>query len=328
MRKQMFKFEEIQNIINIEIEKLNFNTEPVELYEPISYVLSGNGKRLRPCLTLLSCNLFSEDIKTAVKPAVGIEMFHNFTLLHDDIMDKADLRRNKPTVHKKWNDNVAILSGDAMMIKAYEFFFDLKPEVFIKAIEIFNKAALQVCEGQQYDMNFETQNNVTSDNYLQMITLKTAVLLAAALKIGAIIGGASDSDADLLYNFGINLGIAFQLQDDYLDVYGDAKTFGKQIGGDIVSNKKTYMLISAIEIAKGEIKDKLLGLLNNKYVEPDEKIIEVTAIYNELDIPELTKKKLNYYHNLAINNINLVSASNEKKMELSNLSCKLLKREK
>jgi len=304
----MLKFEEIQNIVNNEIAKLDFKSEPVELYQPISYVLSGNGKRLRPCLALLSCNLFNNDIRNAIKPAIGVEMFHNFTLLHDDIMDKADIRRNKPTVHKKWNENVAILSGDAMLIKTYELFFELKPNILAKVIEVFNKAALQVCEGQQYDMNFETKIDVTTDEYIKMITLKTAVLLAASLKIGAIIGGATLKDANLLYNYGINLGIAFQLQDDYLDVYGDVKTFGKKIGGDIVSNKKTYLLISAIENAKDENKYKLLNLLYNKHIESHEKIKEVTDIYNDLNIPQVLKEKLHFYHSQAVNNISQVNA--------------------
>ncbi|NCO56389.1 MAG: polyprenyl synthetase family protein, partial [Bacteroidetes bacterium] len=267
-----------------------------------------NGKRLRPCLALLSCNLFNNDIRNAIKPAIGVEMFHNFTLLHDDIMDKADIRRNKPTVHKKWNENVAILSGDAMLIKTYELFFELKPNILAKVIEVFNKAALQVCEGQQYDMNFETKIDVTTDEYIKMITLKTAVLLAASLKIGAIIGGATLKDANLLYNYGINLGIAFQLQDDYLDVYGDVKTFGKKIGGDIVSNKKTYLLISAIENAKDENKYKLLNLLYNKHIESHEKIKEVTDIYNDLNIPQVLKEKLHFYHSQAVNNISQVNA--------------------
>ena len=304
----MLKFEEIQNIVNNEIAKLDFKSEPVELYQPISYALSGNGKRLRPCLALLSCSLFNNDIRNAIKPAIGVEMFHNFTLLHDDIMDKADIRRNKPTVHKKWNENVAILSGDAMLIKTYELFFELKPNILAKVIEVFNKAALQVCEGQQYDMNFETKIDVTTDEYIKMITLKTAVLLAASLKIGAIIGGATLKDANLLYNYGINLGIAFQLQDDYLDVYGDVKTFGKKIGGDIVSNKKTYLLISAIENAKDENKHKLLNLLYNKHIESHEKIKEVTDIYNDLNIPQVLKEKLHFYHSQAVNNISQVNA--------------------
>jgi len=304
----MLKFEEIQNIVNNEIAKLDFKSEPVELYQPISYALSGNGKRLRPCLALLSCNLFNNDIRNAIKPAIGVEMFHNFTLLHDDIMDKADIRRNKPTVHKKWNENVAILSGDAMLIKTYELFFELKPNILAKVIEVFNKAALQVCEGQQYDMNFETKIDVTTDEYIKMITLKTAVLLAASLKIGAIVGGATLKDADLLYYYGINLGIAFQLQDDYLDVYGDVKTFGKKIGGDIVSNKKTYLLISAIENAKDENKYKLLNLLYNKHIKSHEKIKEVTDIYNDLNIPQVLKEKLHFYHSQAVNNISQVNA--------------------
>ncbi len=324
----MFQYKELQNIINNEIEQLNFNIEPFELYKPIEYVLSGSGKRLRPVLTLIACNLFSDEISKAIKPAIGLEVFHNFTLLHDDIMDKADIRRNKPTVHKKWNDNTAILSGDAMMIKAYEFFFSLNPEILAEVLPVFNKTALQVCEGQQYDMEFETRLNVTVEEYLQMITLKTAVLLASSLKIGAIIGGANEKDANLLYDFGINLGLAFQLQDDYLDVYGDVKTFGKQIGGDIVSNKKTFMLISAIEKAKDENKKRLFELINSDNFENAKKIQEVTDIYNQLNIPFILKEKLDYYHKSAINNLNQISVNNDKINILSELSKELIIREK
>jgi geranylgeranyl diphosphate synthase type II len=324
----MYQYKELQNIINNEIEQLNFNIEPFELYKPIEYVLSGSGKRLRPVLSLIACNMFSNDIKNAIHPAIGLEVFHNFTLLHDDIMDNADIRRNMPTVHKKWNDNTAILSGDAMMIKAYEFFFSLKPEILSQVLPIFNKTALQVCEGQQFDMEFESRLNVTADEYLQMITLKTAVLLAASLKIGAIIGGASEKDANLLYDFGINIGIAFQLQDDYLDVYGDVKTFGKQIGGDIVSNKKTFMLISAIDKAKDENKKRLSELINSTEIENLNKIKEVTEIYNQLNIPTILKDKLNYFHNSAINNLNQISVNIENKNILSELSKVLIIREK
>lgn len=324
----MFQYKELQSIINNEIEQLNFNVEPVELYKPIEYVLSGKGKRLRPVLTLIACNLFSDEIKDAIKPAIGIEVFHNFTLLHDDIMDKADIRRNLPTVHKKWNENTAILSGDAMMIKAYEFFFSLKPEILSKVLPVFNKTALQVCEGQQYDMEFETRINVTAEEYLGMITLKTAVLLAASLKIGAIVGGASEKDANLLYDFGINIGIAFQLQDDYLDVYGDVKTFGKQIGGDIVSNKKTFMLISAIEKAKDENKKLLFELINSSDIDNSRKIKEVTDIYNQLNIPQLLKEELDYFHDLAIKSLKQISVKEENKNILSELSKQLIIREK
>jgi geranylgeranyl diphosphate synthase type II len=232
-----------------------------------------------------------------------------------------------PTVHKKWNDNTAILSGDAMMIKAYEFFFFLKPEILSKVLPVFNKTALQVCEGQQFDMEFETRINVTAEEYLQMITLKTAVLLAASLKIGAIIGGASEKDANLLYDFGINLGIAFQLQDDYLDVYGDVKTFGKQIGGDIVSNKKTYMLISAMEKANYEDKKQLFELINSTDIENSRKIKEVTEIYNQLNIPLILKNKLEYFHNLALINLKQIAVKDESKNILSQLSKELIIRE-
>ena len=323
----MFQAEELQKIINNLINELDFRTEPVALYSPVEYALSGSGKRLRPLLTLMSCNLFSENIQKALKPAIGLEIFHNFTLLHDDIMDKADLRRNKPTVHKKWNENVAILSGDAMMIKAYGFFFDLEPELLSSVLPVFNKTALEVCEGQQYDMNFETRMDVSTDEYLQMITLKTAVLLAASLKIGALIGGADEKNTELLYNFGINLGIAFQLQDDYLDTFGDVRTFGKQIGGDIVANKKTYLLLSALEKATGDTKKQLQKLLNEK-VESEVKIKEVTAIYNQLGIPEVIKQKLDEYQNKAIKALNAVNVSSDKKELLKNISLQLLNREK
>ena len=275
----------------------------------------------------MSCNLFSDKIEKAFKPAIGLEIFHNFTLLHDDIMDKADLRRNKPTVHKKWNDNVAILSGDAMMIKAYEFFFDLEPELLSGVLPVFNKTALQVCEGQQYDMNFETRNDVSTEEYMHMIELKTAVLLAGSLKIGALIGGADEKDTEALYQFGINLGIAFQLQDDYLDVYGDVNTFGKQIGGDIASNKKTFMLLSALEKATGDTKNKLQKLLQQKN-EAETKIKEVTDIYNQLHIPEIVKERLTYFQEKAMAYLDSVKVSEEKKKILKEISLNLLERKK
>jgi geranylgeranyl diphosphate synthase, type II len=323
----MFKPEDIQETINNKIKSIDFNIQPVELYTPIEYILDGSGKRLRPLLTLMSCNIFSENIDNAVSPAIGLEVFHNFTLLHDDIMDKADMRRNKATVHKKWNENVAILSGDAMMIKAYEFFFTLESELLSKVLPVFNKTALQVCEGQQYDMNFETRMDVSTNEYLHMITLKTAVLLATSLKIGAVIGGANEKDAEALYNFGINLGIAFQLQDDYLDVYGDVNTFGKKIGGDITSNKKTFMLLSALEKAKGDTKKKLQKLLDEK-VEAQVKIQEVTAIYNKLHIPEIVKEKMICFQEMAMADIDSVKVPDEKKKLLKEISLALLERKK
>ena len=323
----MFQVQELQNIVNNAIKEINFTTEPRELYAPIEYTLEGNGKRLRPLLALMACNLFSDDISKAIKPALGLEIFHNFTLLHDDIMDKADLRRNKPTVHKKWNDNVAILSGDAMMIKAYEFFFSLEPELMSSVLPVFNQTALEVCEGQQYDMDFESRMDVTTDEYLKMIRLKTAVLLAGSLKIGAMIGGADQKNAESIYDFGINIGLIFQLQDDFLDVYGDEKTFGKQIGGDIASNKKTYLLLSALEKAEGEIRNKLLYLL---HVEPEikAKIAGVTEIYNELGIPKIIDEKIEFFYQKAKVLLNKILLPDEKKTVLLNLTESLIKRDK
>ena len=268
----MHKIKDLQEIINKEIESKKMGREPFSLYEPINYSLSNGGKRIRPLLTLLACNLFSEKIDQAIDAALAIEIFHNFTLLHDDIMDKADIRRGKPTVHKKWNENTAILSGDAMFIKSYDFLLETKTEKFKEILQVFNNTALEVCEGQQYDMEFENRNDVSENEYLRMIELKTSVLLAAALKIGAIIGGAENADADLLYDFGRNIGLAFQLQDDMLDVYGSKNTFGKEIGGDIVANKKTFLLIKAKQLSSIEDKRHIDSYLMDKKTPKEEKI--------------------------------------------------------
>lgn len=239
----MKTFNELRDQISIELEKLNWQNEPRGLYEPIAYELSIGGKRVRPVLTMMACNLFSDDLKAAVAPALGIEVFHNFTLLHDDIMDRADIRRGLPTVHKKWNDNTAILSGDVMLIVAYQLIAQTPMPHLKEVLDLFSKTAAEICEGQQYDVDYEARKKVEIDEYIEMIRLKTAVLLGCALKTGAIIGNASPADANLLYDVGINIGLAFQLKDDLLDVYGDEATFGKKIGGDILCNKKTYLLI-------------------------------------------------------------------------------------
>ena len=249
-RAVMHHFEKIQKIIQNAITGENFTEEPRALYEPISYSLNTGGKRLRPALLLMAVNLYSSDIESFVLPALGIEIFHNFTLVHDDIMDNASLRRNQPTVHAKWDTNTAILSGDAMFIKAYEYILKYEGRKAHAIYKIFNRSAMRVCEGQQYDMNFETSSNVTEHEYLQMIELKTAELIACSLKMGALIGGADDEEADQLFEFGKNLGMAFQLQDDYLDSFGDEQAFGKNIGGDILADKKTYLLIKAYEKQK------------------------------------------------------------------------------
>jgi len=291
----MKTFNEISEIISNEISKLNWTKEPHGLYEPIHYVLSLGGKRVRPALTLMACDLFSDDVKPAVSIALGIEVFHNFTLLHDDIMDHADIRRGKPTVHRKWDDNTAILSGDAMQIAAYQLVAET-PEKYLKSVlDLFSKTAIEICEGQQYDVDFESREIVLADEYLEMIRLKTAVLLGCALKCGAIVGGADKKDAQLLYDFGINIGLAFQLKDDLLDVYGNEATFGKKIGGDILCNKKTYLLIHALELAKDDDKVELTRHLNDKHLLPEDKIAVVTSIYNKLGVRQICEDKMTFF---------------------------------
>ena len=315
----MYSIEALISELNQNIKDIYKSREPINLYQPIEYSLSVGGKRIRPVLCLMACNMFSDDISEAIKPAIGLEIFHNFTLLHDDIMDKADVRRNQPTVHKKWDENTAILSGDAMMIEAYQYFLDLEPSVLSKSLKVFNPTALEVCEGQQYDMDFEQRLDVREEEYIEMIRLKTAVLLAGALKIGAIIGGASDTDANKIYDFGINMGLAFQLQDDLLDTFGDIATFGKRIGGDIVENKKTFLLINALEKAP----EKLNALIDNTSISEAEKINQVTAIYKDLLIDELCQDKINEYYQKALKLLNEISVKQEKKELLLNFLNKL-----
>ena len=275
----MLSFKEIQEKIEREIGQLEFDCPPKSLYEPITYILSLGGKRIRPALVLMAYNLYREDVEKAIRPAIGLEVFHNFTLLHDDLMDQADKRRNKPTVHKVWNANTAILSGDAMLIAAYQLIGETAPEHLKEVLDLFTRTALEICGGQQYDMEFESRMDVSEEEYLEMIRLKTAVLLACSLKTGAILAGASREDAENLYRFGINIGLAFQLQDDLLDVYGDTRTFGKNIGGDILCNKKTFLLINALRRAEGEQKVQLEHWIARKDFDAAEKIAAVTNIY-------------------------------------------------
>lgn len=322
----MFTLAELQDIINQSFSKQKIGREPYSLYEPITYTLDAGGKRIRPVLVLMACNLFSEDIKQALNPAIGIEIFHNFTLLHDDIMDKADIRRGKPTVHKKWDENTAILSGDAMLIKAYEYFFECKSPKVFEILKVFNNTALEVCEGQQYDMEFENRDDVTESEYIRMIELKTSVLLAAALKIGALIGGANNYNANLLYEFGRNIGLAFQLQDDLLDVYGNVNVFGKEIGGDIVANKKTMMLIKAKEMATGENKAMLEEALNNRSHSRDQKVKIVKNIYDELNIKKIVQEKIGELNKKAFDFLTKLEIPENKKSELKQLADKLLNR--
>jgi len=312
----MYNLNQVQEITNKALREITFNSEPSELYDPIKYALSVGGKRLRPALTLMACNLYTEDVQDAIAAALGLEIFHNFTLLHDDIMDNSDIRRNNPTVHKKWNANIAILSGDAMAFKAYDLMLLSPADKLKKVLQVYNKTALQVCEGQQYDMNYENLPFVTEEDYLRMISLKTSVLLAASLKIGAIIGGADQQDADLIYDFGINIGLAFQLQDDLLDVYGDTKIFGKQVGKDILANKKTFMYIKALSLAKGEELTTLRKYLQLKEYDPEEKVKVVTGIYNNVGIRQLTELKINYYFSNAMDAFEKINIKDERKQEL------------
>ena len=317
---------ELQLYLNQELTQINFISKPEKLYTPIQYVIEIGGKRIRPALVLFSCQLFAGEVRSALNAALAVEIFHNFTLLHDDIMDNAPLRRNQPTVHEKWDANTAILSGDAMMIKAYQFLAKTEPLKLPQVLDIFNQTALEVCEGQQYDMDFEENHEVSEANYIKMITLKTAVLIAGGMKIGALIGGSTQEQADILYDFGINLGISFQLQDDLLDVYGNPDQFGKRIGGDIVSNKKTFLLISALQKSKGATRKELEDILLDSNIDAESKVRRVVAIYDSLDIKQLTEKKMDEYYKKAIINIQKLDISDENKQELDSFASKMMRR--
>ena len=321
----MKTFNQINQIISTELEGINWNKAPHGLYDPIAYVLSLGGKRIRPALTLMACNLFTDDLKPAIPAALGLEIFHNFTLLHDDIMDKADVRRGQATVHKKWDDNTAILSGDVMQIAAFQYMAQSPVNQLQRTLALFSKTAAEICEGQQYDVEFEGRNQVEAEEYLEMIRLKTAVLLGCALQIGAWIGGAGDKNASLLYAIGINLGLAFQLKDDLLDVYGDAATFGKKIGGDILCNKKTYLLIHALQLAQDKDAAELKGwLLRMDAEDGDAKIEAVRAIFNRLGVKEICETKMESYFRMAIEQLEVLDVLEDKKQELRSLAEKLM----
>ncbi|WP_108821733.1 polyprenyl synthetase family protein [Dysgonomonas sp. Marseille-P4361] len=322
--KSLQTFEEVLDIVNATIETIKFETKPESLFEPISYILSLGGKRVRPALSLMSYNLYKDDLTRIMPIALAIEIFHNFTLLHDDLMDKADMRRGKPTVHIKWDDNTAVLSGDAMLIEAYREIAKTETQFLPQALELFTTTATEICCGQQYDMEFEQRMDVTIPEYIEMIRLKTAVLLGCALKEGAIIAGASKEDGDYLYDFGINVGLGFQLKDDLLDVYGNSETFGKKIGGDILCNKKTFLLINAL--SDPSTKDELTMWMNKENVVEEEKIKAVTDIYNRLDLKEKSEKLINDYCNKAMDCLDKVSVAKERKEELHKLAITLISR--
>lgn len=319
--------QELLSEINTYISELSFLREPQNLYNPITYELALGGKRLRPVLMLLAYQMYGKSAKHIYSQAAGIEMYHNYTLLHDDLMDNADMRRGKETVHKKWNENTAILSGDAMLVLAYNLISDCDEKYLPKVLKTFSQTALEICEGQQWDMDFESRNDVSVDEYIEMIRLKTSVLLAASLQIGAIMAEAPQEDTELLYRFGEQMGLAFQLQDDYLDVYGDPKVFGKKIGGDILCNKKTYMLITALNRSNEQQRKELSYWLNSPNPNPEEKISAVTAIYNEVGVLALCEQLIAEYFDKALQALQQVRLPEENKEALKHFALNLLKRQ-
>ena len=320
----MYTIAELTEKINIAVERIQYNDDPKNLYDPIRYILSIGGKRIRPLLMLLGYNLYKEQVDDIMNNALALETYHNFTLLHDDLMDKSDLRRGNPTVHKKWNENAAILSGDTMLIMAYQLFNQgMKND---EAWTAFIEATLGVCEGQQFDIDFETRNDVTEAEYMEMIRLKTSLLLGYALKIGALLGGADAEDVAHLYTFGEKMGLAFQLQDDWLDVYGDPNTFKKKLGGDIVDNKKTFMLINALQRANTEQRAELDRWIATTDGNAEEKIAAVTHIYNIIGIGQLAQEKIEALFAESLQSLNQVKVAEEKKAELRVFANRLLGR--
>ena len=315
-----------QELISQYFLELSFNKEPKNLYEPIEYILHLGGKRMRPVLTLMAAEIFDVDCKKALAAATAIEVFHNFSLVHDDIMDAAPLRRGNETVHEKWDVNTAILSGDAMLILAYQHFEEYEPKIFRELAKLFSKTALEVCEGQQYDVDFETREDVTIPEYLKMIEYKTAVLVGAAMKMGAIVAETSEENANLIYDFGLNLGIAFQLQDDFLDAFGDPETFGKQVGGDIIENKKTYLYLKAMEFSNVDEKEQLTHLFSIQPSDNSDKIESVKSIFNQTKASEATQKAIQDYTFKAFETLEKMGISGDKKVMLKAFGEKLMNR--
>jgi geranylgeranyl diphosphate synthase type II len=306
----MQNLEQLQLLIEQELREINYPNSPQQLYQPIEYVLALGGKRMRPILVLMAHQLFNDDLTKAISPALAIEVFHNFTLLHDDIMDKAPLRRGKQTVHEKWNSNVAILSGDVMMIQTYQLMLKVDSDILKDVLDIFSKAATKVCEGQQWDMDFETQSDVSLSDYMKMIEYKTAVLLAVALQIGGITAGASLKEQNHLYEFGRNMGIAFQLKDDLLDAFGNLENFGKQVGGDIMKNKKTYLYLKALELANTNQHADLINYFSNTEFSED-KVEAVKSIFSALDIHNVTSELMKGYHKKAMHHLDAINSENK-----------------
>jgi len=306
----MQNLEQLQVLIEQELAKIDYPNSPKQLYQPIDYVMGLGGKRMRPILVLMAHQLFNDDLTKAISPALGIEVFHNFTLLHDDIMDNAPIRRGKQTVHEKWNKNVAILSGDVMMIQTYQLMLKADSDILKDVLDVFSKAATEVCEGQQWDMDFETQENVQLTDYMKMIENKTAVLLAASLQIGGITAGASKENQNNLYHFGLNMGIAFQLKDDLLDAFGNPDEFGKQIGGDIIANKKTFLYLKALQLANEKQKESLVNYFKTQE-QTEQKVMGVKTIFTDLDIPKHTVGMMKAYYTKAMKHLDAIDSDNK-----------------
>ena len=319
---------QILQMVNEALAALPYNRKPKSLYEPVEYVLSLGGKRIRPVLMLMGYNLWREQPGDILMPAMGIETYHNYTLLHDDLMDHADMRRGHETVHRRWDANKAILSGDSMLVLAYQRMQQVAADKLPAVLELFTETALEIGEGQEYDMAFESRSDVTEDEYIEMIRLKTSVLLACALKIGALLADAPKDDADRLYRLGEQVGLAFQLQDDLLDVYGDPAVFGKAIGGDITSNKKTYMLINAVNRANAAQRSELMTWIEATNFDRQEKVAAVTRLYDEIGIRQLCEQKINYYFDLASKTLDEVDVADERKQYLRSYMLELLHRNK
>jgi geranylgeranyl diphosphate synthase type II len=306
----MQNLEQLQLLIEQELREINYPNSPKQLYQPIEYVLVLGGKRMRPILVLMAHQLFNDDLTKAISPALAIEVFHNFTLLHDDIMDKAPLRRGKQTVHEKWNNNVAILSGDTMLVQAYQLMCNVDKDVLKEILDAFNKAAIQVCEGQQWDMDFEAQSDVSLSDYMKMIENKTAVLLATSLQIGGITAGASKENQNNLYHFGLNMGIAFQLKDDLLDAFGNSETFGKQVGGDIIANKKTYLYLKALALSNSNQHAELINYFSTTEFS-ENKVEAVKSTFSALDIHNITSDLMKEYHTKAMQHLDAINSKNK-----------------
>lgn len=323
----LYPFPELLDKVNAHIELLDYAHEPMNLYAPVEYILSLGGKRIRPVMMLMAYNMYRDDVERILDPALALEIYHNFTLLHDDLMDNADVRRGKPTVHKRWDANTAILSGDVMLSLADVYMSRVDDACFREVMATFHKTSIEIAEGQQYDMDFENRTDVTEAEYIEMIRLKTSVLLACALKIGAILGGASKEDAQHLYRLGECIGLAFQLRDDYLDVYGDPKKFGKKIGGDILCNKKTYLYINALRLANAEQRAVLDYWATASDINPEEKIAAVTDIYNQMNLPEKSRAIEEHYYGLALDELEALSVGEEHKTVLRQFMAMLMERD-